>query len=326
MKTNAPSTTIDCETLGPPGISGELVIVAIMENESRRDEDRLNDGVTRPFKVFARLGKTALKAENIEGRFGPEDGESYIILPAEAIAGRVRWGDSMMELKGNSRSELSFAEFECTATSLSDAKLAFQRFALPYLDHLAYVQNCPVFVQSIRIEDVTNEVQSINYVSPYRKAPITQPVADIPMELAPILAMYREAKNSHSDFYKFLCYHKILDGLLGALRSSVNARARKQKVELIKRRELVPENPEIAPTYRVHIGTSIKSFYDNVLTPRFRNAIAHFITKDGAILNLSDPSSLVAHSEIMYVSELCVRTMIESHRELLDQLAQNRTG
>lgn len=36
-----------------------------------------------------------------------------------------------------------------------------------------------------------------------------------------------------------------------------------------------------------------------------------------ALMHESDPSSLVAHSEIMYVSELCVRTMIESHREPL---------
>lgn len=324
MKANVPNTTIHCDKLGPAGVSGELVVVAIMENESRRDEDRLNDKTARPFKVFARLGKTALIAENIEGGFGPEDGESYVVLPPEAVAGRVRWNGHMMEFKRNSKGEQSFVAFECTATSLNDAKVVFQKFALPYLDHLAYAQNCPIFVQSIRIEDVNNQVQSIGYVSPYRKAPVTQPVANIPMELAPILAMYREAKNSHSDFYKFLCYHKILDGLLGTLRTSINARARKQKVELIKQRDLVPNDSEIAPAYRSHIGKPIKSFYDNVLTPRFRNAIAHFITKDGAILNLSDPSSLVKHSEIMYVSELCVRTMIESHRDLLHQLTPNQ--
>lgn len=315
--------TIPCDGLGPAGISGELVVVAIMGNESRRDEDRLNERAERPFKVFARLGKTALIAENIEGNFGVEDGGSYVLLPPEAVAGRVRWCGHMMEFKKNSKGEQSLVEFECTAVSLNDAKAAFQKFALPYLDQLAYTQNCPIFIQSIRIEDLKNQVQSIDYVSPYRKAPVTQPVAEVPVELVPILAMYREAKNSHSDFYKFLCYHKILDGLLGTLRASVNARARKQKVELIKRRDLVPNDPEIASAYRTHIGMSIRSFYDDVLTPRFRNAIAHFITKDGAILNLSDPSTLVKHSEIMYASELCVRTMIESHRDLLHQLAQS---
>lgn len=320
MHTNAPNATVPLDQLGPPGVSGELVIVAIMENETRRDEDRLHDETARPFKVFARLGKTALVAESIKGDFGPEDGESYVVLPPEAVAGRVRWAGYMMEFRKNGRGEKSLAEFQCTATSLREAKSTFLKFALPFLDHLAYTMNCPVFVQTIRVEDVNNQVQSIDYVSPYRKAPVTQPLTEIPGELAPVFAMYREAKNSHSDFYKFLCYHKILDGLLGTLRASVNTRARKQKIELKRRRDLVPDHPEVAPAYRAHIGTPIKSFYDDVLTPQFRNAIAHFITKDGAILNLSDPTTLTRHMEIMFVSELCVRVLIESHLELLRQL------
>lgn len=321
MNSTASTTTIASDKLGPAGVAGELVVVAIMKDETRRDQDRLHDATARPFKVCAKLGKTALVAENINGDFDAEDGESYVVLPSEAAAGLVRWGGYMMEFKKNSRGEKSLIEFECTAGSLSEAKAAFLNFSLPFLDHLAYAMNCPIFVQTVRIEDVNNQVQSIDYVSPYRKAAVTQPVTELPAELRPVFAMYREAKNSHSDFYKFLCYHKILDGLLGALRTSVNARARKQNVELVKRREVVPNSPEIAPVYRKHSGTPIKSFYDSVLTPQFRNAIAHFITKDGAILNLSEPSTIARHSEVMYVAELCVRVMIESHLDLLRQLA-----
>lgn len=324
MSSNAPSATVDLDKLGPAGVAGELVVVAVMKNETRRDEDRLHDATTRPFRVFAKLGKTALVAEYIKGDFDAEDGESYVVLPPEAVAARVRWGGYMMEFKKNSRGEKSLIEFECTAASVREAKAAFLSFSLPFLDHLAYAMNCPIFVQTIRIEDVNNQVQSIDYVSPYRKAAVTQPVTELPTELRPVFAMYREAKNSHSDFYKFLCYHKILDGLLGTLRSSINARARKQNVELVKRRELVPSDPEIALAYRKHCGTPIKSFYDGVLTHQFRNAIAHFITKDGAILNLSEPLTIARHSEVMYVAELCVRAMIESHLDLLRQLVPKR--
>lgn len=321
MTTNTPSATIPFDKLGPAGVAGELVVVSIMENETRRDEDRLHDKIERPFKVFAKLGKTALVADGVKGDFGPEDGESYVVLPPEAVAGRARWGGYMMEFKKNNRGEKSLIEFECMATSLREAKAAFLKFSLPFLDHLAYSLNCPIFLQTVRIEDIHNQVQSIDYVSPYRRAPVTQPIIEIAAELIPVFAMYREAKNSHSDFYKFLCYHKILDGLLGTLRASINSRARKQNVELVKRKEFVPDDAEIAPTYRKYIGTSIKSFYDGVLTPQFRNAIAHFITKNGAILNLSDPSSIERHAEIMYVSEVCARAMIQSHIDLMQQLA-----
>lgn len=317
----SPKTQIPVERLGPAGVRGELVIVTIMENETRRNEDRLSDSTPRPFKVFARLGKTALVADSIKGDFGPEDGESYLLLPNEVMAGRARLNDGMVEFKKNIKGEKSLVEFECIVTSLSDAKSTFLDFVLPFLDYQAYLANCPIFVQSIRIEDVNNQVQSIDYVSPYRTTIINQHLIKIHNDLAPVFAMYREAKNSHSDFYKFLCYHKIMDGLLGTLRSRVKKQARKLKIELQGHRDLVPDDTGIASTYRCHIGTPIKKFFDDVMTPKFRNAIAHFITKDGAILNLSAPSTMFKHAEIMYVSELCVRKLIESHQQLLEQLA-----
>lgn len=136
---------IPSEKLGPPGLRGDLVVVAIMPNETRLDEDRLHDNVPRPFKIFARLGKTALVADSVKGDFGPEDGESYLRLPDEAVTGRVRFNDAMMEFKKNNRVEKSLIAFDCNATSLADAKNRFFDFALPYLDHQAYLSNCPIF-------------------------------------------------------------------------------------------------------------------------------------------------------------------------------------
>ena len=258
--THTPQDQTSFEQLGPPGTRGDLVIVAIMRNETRRDEDRLNDRVTRPFKVFARLGKMALVSDGIEGDFGPEDGDSYLYLPQDVLAGRVRFNGGMMEFKKNAKGDYSFVEFECTATKLTDAKNQFLNFALPFLDHQAYIANCPIFIQSIRFDDLNNQVQSIDYVSPYRPVTINQHIIQFSKDLAPVFAMYREAKNSHSDFYTFLCYHKIMDGLFGKLRTEINQRARRLKVQLKHNRDLVPDDPEIAHAYRMHIGTPIKAF------------------------------------------------------------------
>lgn len=319
-KTPSPSTTIPIERLGPAGIQGELVVVAVLENDPRSDAEKLKDLTARPFKVTARLGKTISVEESIEGNFSSEDGESYITLPDEFVAGRVRLGGAMMEFSKNSKGEQSLVIFECFAHSIQEARKKFQEFALPFIDNTAYIANCPIFVQTIKVDDIQNHVQSIEYTSPYRKCTPNQHLVEVRAELMPIYAMYREAKNSHSNFYKFLCYHKILDGLLGELRAKVNQRARKVGVELQKEREVIPEDPEIPTTYKSHIGKTIKSFYDDVLTPQFRNAVAHFITKDGAILNLSDPRMVIKYSEIMYISEICARTMIASHARLLAQL------
>lgn len=319
-KTPSPSTTIPVERLGPAGIQGELVVVAELESDPRSDAEKLQDGTIRPFKVTARLGKTATAEESIKGDFSADDGESYIVLPDEFVAGRVRLGEAMMEFQKNSRGEQSLVIFECLAQSLQEARKKFQEFALPFIDSTAYTANCPIFVQTIKIDDIKNYVQSLEYTSPYRRYTPNLHLVEVRAELMPIYAMYREAKNSHSNFYKFLCYHKILDGLLGELRAKVNQHARKAGVELQKEREVIPDDPEIPAAYKSHIGKTIKSFYDDVLTPQFRNAVAHFITKDGAILNLSDPKTIIKYSEIMYISEICTRTMISSHARLLAQL------
>lgn len=324
--TSEPETQIPIEQLGPAGIHGDLVVLTIMENETRRNEDRLNDRAVRPFKVFARLGKTPPGSDGVKGDFGPEDGCSYIHIPDDAVLSRVRFDGGKLDIKKNSQGEESFIEYECVSTSIIEARNTFLEVVLPFLDHRAFLANSPLFIQAVRVDDVSNQAQSINYISPYRPVIVSTGIVEVPKELAPIFAMYREAKNSHSDFYKFLCYHKIIDGLLGTLRASIHQRARKQKVELQRERNLVPRDSGIAPMYQGCVGKTIKAFFDDVMTPQFRNAIAHFITKDGAILNLSSPTTITRHSEIMYVSELCVRTLIASHQQLLAQLkASNGT-
>lgn len=57
------------------------------------------------------------------------------------------------------------------------------------------------------------------------------------------------------------------------------------------------------------------------MTTQFRNAVAHFITDDGAVLNLSSPVESNRYSNILYVSELCVRTVVETHETWLRELS-----
>lgn len=316
----APSTDIPIDRLGPPGVKGELHVLAIMANEQRSDENRLLDQTERPFKVFGQLSKNPPTTGNIKGDFGAKDGSSYLVLPDHAVMSRVRCAEGMFEIKKNSLGEKSLVEFECVATNPTEARRKFQTAVLPFLDYLAYLADCPVVVAMLRVEDPKNDRVSMEYVSPYRKTTVNPHVANLFLELAPVYAMYREAKNSYSDFYKFLCYYKILEGLLGTLRANVFSRARSEHVDLGRPKEIVPSSSEIHAPYQAHIGKPIKAFFDEVLTPQFRNAVAHFITDDGAVLNMSSPEHIDSYSEVLYVLELCVRTVIESHETLLRRL------
>lgn len=314
------SDEITVDKLGPPGVKGELHVLAMMENETRTDIERLHDKTQRFFKIAARLAKAPQPTGNIQGDFRPNDGSSYIQIPPDYVMSRVRCPDGMFEIKKNELGEQSLIEFECEANSLIEAKAKFMRAVMPFLDYQAFLANCPLFITTVRVEDATNLRTSIDYTAPYRTVVINPHIKFLPPELEPVYALYRDAKNSHSTFYTFLCYHKILEGLLGTMRANLRTRAAKKMVELTPRRELVPDTEEIPQTFRNYIGKPIKAFFDNVMTPQFRNAVAHFIAKDGSVLNLSSPEEADRYNSILYISELCVRVVIQGHEGWLAEM------
>ncbi len=315
-----PLTKIPVDSLGPSGVKGEIHILAIMANEQRIDEDRLQDKTERQFKVFGQLSKNPPATGDIKGDFSEEDGGSYLVLPDHAVMGRVRCDEGAFEIKKNSLGEKSLIDFECMANSPAAATRKFQAAVLPFLDYLSYITDCPVVVAMLRVEDPKNGRVAIEYISPYRKTTVNPHIANLFLEMGPVYAMYREAKNSHSDFYKFLCYYKILEGLLGTLRANVFSHARAVHIDLGRPKETVPSSPDIPAAYRAHIGKPIKTFFDGVLTPKFRNAVAHFITDDGGVLNMSSPDHIGNYAEVLYILELCVRAVIQSHEALLSKL------
>lgn len=163
---------IPLEKFGPPGIRGELHFVAQMPTENRSDVERLNDNSERQFKVSARLSKLPPTAENISAGFTEKDGNSYLLMPDNAVLQKVATSFGAFIIKGNEVRELSLAEFECVATDKTDARLKFLNAILPYLDHIAFIINSPVFIKCVRVEDQKNYTVTIDYVSPYRKATI----------------------------------------------------------------------------------------------------------------------------------------------------------
>lgn len=315
-----PSTSIPVDQLGPAGVRGNLHVLAKFARDPRKDVDRLNDNTLRPFKVEARLAKAPFAAEDIKGDFTPEDGGSFLVLPSDVLLSRVRCPDGIFEFQKNKRGEQSFVSFECEAKNPSAAREKFLTTVLPFLDLITYASDCPVFISLIRIEDSKNQVKTLEYISPYRKKIIDPQIAKLLPEMRPVYALYREAKNSNSDFYKFLCYHKLLEGLLGPLRAEARKNAKAIGVSLVLDKEVVPDSPYIEPPYRNHIGKPIKVFFDEVLTPRFRNAVAHFITDDGTVLNMSSPDHLDSYATVMFTMELCVRKVVENYLRLLLQL------
>jgi hypothetical protein len=315
-----PKMEIPIEKLGPSGIPYQLHVLAIFPNDVRKDEDRLADNSQRVFKINATLSKTPSTNERIDGHITQKDGASYIMAPTGAERIQLSSSGGSFHIISNPSGELSFVEFKCVADSIFTARCLFQRAVLPVLDHISYLNNCPIMIDKISFNDEKNGCQTVDFVGPYQKLAINKTVTVLHEKLRPVYSLYREAQNSSSHFYKFLCYYKILEGLLTSLRADYIQTARLAGTEIKIPRQLVPDHPELQDHLREHVGTPLKAFFDKILTPEFRNAVAHFGTTDHGVLNMSDPVHLAKYAGMIHISELCARLAIADHETLLSNL------
>ena len=69
----------------------------------------------------------------------------FFLMPEDALFYKLVSRRHTFEVKKNESGELSFIQFDCVAKSITEARHAFIRAALPFLDHLAYVAKLPVF-------------------------------------------------------------------------------------------------------------------------------------------------------------------------------------
>ena len=270
--------------------------------------------------MSALLLKSPASVGDIKGDFNENDGSSYLAPPQGADTLRAETPHGFFEVLKNQSGDLSFLRFECRATSTADARDRFQIAALPFLDKLSFIANCPLVVGTTRIDDRQNQCTTLQYISPYRKAIVNPHRATIYAEMAPVYAMYREAKNSNSDFYKFLCYYKLLEGMFAHLRANTFKLAKERGITIDTVKDTVPDSEYIPEPFTQYAGKSVKGFFDSVMTPEFRNAVAHFVSDDGFVLNMSSPAHIDRFSNILFISELCARQTIDNQERLLAQL------
>jgi hypothetical protein len=274
--TRTPSIELPLDRIGPPGISSELHALPQLENDSRSNDERLNDLSIRRFKVSACLSKLPPNENIISSRFSEKDGNSYLLMPSNAsfIIVATPLGD--VKLGKNELGEISFATYECQSDSIAGAKEMFLRGVLPFFDHMAYATNAPLFIAALWIDDQKNQHTAIYYVNPYHKFTVNSHARQVIIEMAPIYAMYREAKNSQSNFYRFLCYYKILEGLLSKFHSSAMKRVRKLGISPSFSKTLVPDSHYFEAAQKPFVGMPLKEVLRRGLDPEVSNCGSSF--------------------------------------------------
>ena len=132
----------------------------------------------------------------------------------------------------------------------------------------------------LRVYDRKNDVQRVNYVSPFQQVAVNNYFAEVRPELQAVYALYREGRNSESPYYQLLCHFKIMEGV-DKLKGRLVKQARRRGVQL--------------------------QTVDNVLLKRYRDAVAHFEKTDASVLHVSSRADFARFAETAFAAELCVR-------------------
>lgn len=319
--TGMETLTAPLEFLGPAGKYVELHLLARVEGDTRNDDERRNDSSARKFKVSATLGKSHIFVDTQLPIVSQGNGDSFLTASTELPNLEIDAAGRKYMFSKNQHGEYSYVEFECDATHYKQAHHYFYHGLAQFLDALAYRGNCPLFIQALRIEDVANQIIVVPQVSPYRKREVALGDMKFYSELRPIYAIYREARNSSSNFYKFLCFYKILEGLFSVVRPKLFKRAKALKLRVDQEIKRIPDDPYLILEHKKYVQKSIRNFFESVLTPQFRHGVAHFMLHDGTAMDLSSPHHVENYTYIVYITELCVRIMIDDCENILSKLA-----
>jgi hypothetical protein len=93
---------------------------------------------------------------------------------------------------------------------------------------------------------------------------------------------------------------------------------RKNKLSIKTLEENLEHHQAIDSSYSNLIGKSISHIYQNLFTAKFRNVVAHFILKDGRILNVSDFRANNDFLAVLTILEQCVRKVIDNQNKYFD--------
>lgn len=314
-------TTLPIERTGPPGIPSNYHVVDIFHNETRVDQERLADSLARKFVITGLLGKSPFSTEGINLSVDTEVGASFISAHPNAVKTIIRGPEGTLELRHNSKRELASAHYECVSTSSNNARVKFLEAISPFLDHISYLGNVPIHLNIIECHDEKNNIRAYNCINPHAQVVINPHEGNLQAALLPIYALYREAKNGHSLFYRFLCYFKIMEGIYTHLRPKTFSKAKKLGLVLTKIKEVLPEHDELRGTHQNLIGKPIKEIFDTRFTPEFRHHVAHYVLSNGEIMNVSDQKANDRFGGELLAIEMCARILIATQEKYEEQVA-----
>jgi hypothetical protein len=224
-----------------------------------------------------------------------------------------------LPFRANNRGHAEELSYRAVASALSNMSL-----------HL----DIPLEIGHRETKELSNGSIQISFVSPYLEAPMAiNATANFMPEFRSYAALYREAVNTKSPVFEFLCLFKIIESLRGR-RTRLSRAAKKNNQPFVLPSEVLPRtNAEIKvwlealfyirrefdlSTFDTAVpadlrGRTVDDAFDSVLNP-LRVKVAHALFGTGGELPLSSDDLLHTHAVTRHllITKCIVRRMLKN--------------
>jgi hypothetical protein len=361
-------TTLPAAQLTVPGLPGEQVTL-IVEPQFPDPADPRNtrgpSGLPGDYRVTFVLARPgfALVPERDSKPVSELEGDSHVAVskPAFDIPGNPdadqikihsKTEDGEFEFTGfaNSRGFLGkIASKPFVSDSHADARQKASRALSPLLSNWSVHLDIPLNILQWETEELRTSVISRSFLTPHTEVLFAvDSTVQLSAEFRGYAGLYREALNSNSPVYRFLCLYKIIDGILDR-RRRLGAEATRLGTGFKRPEERIPsEPPEFIPWLNAifpvqkkwdeatlsdiflpeTIGRKIKHLVDEDLH-RLRTNVAHALAAGSGDLTLSPDESLHIGMVCKWlpITRCIVRRMLKNEfpNEFLSYLLEHST-
>jgi hypothetical protein len=192
---------------------------------------------------------------------------------------------------------------EADAADFQDAETQACEAIAPFLSSWSLHLDIPVHIETIQVTNLQTHTHSLRVRTPHFEMTFAGGVSTpLSAEFCTYASFYREGLNTRSEFYRFLCFYKVIESI-AIRRGRVNKAIREAGGEVKRHDERVPQSPEeilrflgdiypwrnswdelaLDQTFPREIrGQKVAHIKDSYLNP-IRTGIAHALLKTGEI-------------------------------------------
>jgi hypothetical protein len=150
------------------------------------------------------------------------------------------------------------------ANSFHDAEAKAHRALASSLSTWAVHLDIPLYVVQTESFEVRTENTQTSILTPYSEVPLAVgPTANLLPEFRGYASLYREALNSNSSVYQFLCLFKMVEAMLKR-RARLGAEARKAGQPFTRKHETIPATTDAAAITWLNAIFSIRPNWDQM--------------------------------------------------------------